>query len=337
MRRELASLLIAFLFLGGTTTSSLLEEPLAQDSADPVIQIEQQDDRIRIFVNSSVDEANSPADGQRQLFTEYRFKDFAKPILYPVYGVDEVSMVRHYPMDDSHEGEQPDHPHHKSIWFAHGDVNGLDFWSEQASIRHVSIEQVKDDSFTVHNQWVNGSDVVCRDQTTLTFLAGKDWRAIDYSVTIVASEGDLRFGDTKEGTFAIRTHPGFRLQRPDGQATGSATNSQGDQDKQLWGKNAKWVYYKGMIDSQAWSMVMMDHPQNLRHPTTWHAREYGLVAANPFGLSFFQGLADKQAGDFKLEKEESLTLRYRVLFHQGELASSDLQKQFEAFALTKDP
>jgi hypothetical protein len=76
----------------------------------------------------------------------------------------------------------------------------------------------------------------------------------------------------------------------------------------------------------------MDHPSNLRHPTWWHARDYGLLAANPFGIHDFEGKEDEHLGDYTLKKDETLTLRYQVVVHQGTLESAALPKHFKKFS-----
>lgn len=294
----------------------------AQETGDYPVSIDQLDDRLVVHIG----------DGEaKELFTEYRFAGFAKPVLYPVFGAPGVAMTRHYPIDKGHANEQKDHPHHKSIWFAHGDVNGADFWAEKSEIRHQQIERVDSDGFVVASDWMHEGEVLCKDLTAMRFSAGGNWRAIDYSITISATEGPVTFGDTKEGTFAIRTHPGLRLVTADKQPNGSAFNSQGVRGKSIWGKRAKWVHYQGQVDEQTWGVTVMDHPSSLRHPTTWHAREYGLIAANPFGLSYFQK-KEKGAGDYTLEEGQSVTLRFKVWFHRGELTTEEIEKRFLEFA-----
>ena len=107
--------------------------------------------------------------------------------------------------------------------------------------------------------------------------------------------------------------------------------ARGVEGKEIWGKPARWVHYHGAIEGQPYSVTLFDAPGNLRHPTTWHAREYGLVAANPFGLSYFNG-AGKGAGDFRLTQGQSRTFRYGVLIHRGELSVNDIEKHYQAFA-----
>lgn len=281
-----------------------------------------------------------------QPLTEYRFVDLKKPVLYPVMGPGGRSMTRHYPLRAGVPGEATDHPHHKSIWLAHGDVNGYSYWDEKAVIDVVERPRIIGEAAFSVTQALRSTEPepqeVGREHLTLRFgvvdsnrapLDGGWW--LQYDVEYEATQGPLTFGDTKEGFFAIRTHPSLRLSNDPRSgvtgANGRALNSSGLKDRELWGKRASWVAYSGRIDSQSVTMIMMDHPTNLRHPTTWHARDYGLVAANPFGLHDFEK-QPKGTGDFTLEPGQRLKASYRIAFVPGELDEAAIRAAYEAFA-----
>jgi len=282
-----------------------------------------------------------------QLVAGYRFVDLQKPILYPVFGPGGHHMMRHYPLLKGIAGEATDHPHHKSIWFAHGNVNGHSYWDEKASVRVVAEPQIEAEAaaFVVRNQWMATEDVeavVATEVTRVSFgnleperspLEAGWW--IQYQAKILATTGDITFGDTKEGFFAMRTHPNLRLTNDPRagvtSANGRALNSRGQRDRELWGQSAQWVAYGGLIGEQAVTIVMMDHPTNLRHPTTWHARDYGLVAANPFGLHDFAKLP-AGAGDFALSRGQSLEFCYRIAFLPTLLDEEAIWAAYREFA-----
>jgi hypothetical protein len=142
----------------------------------------------------------------------------------------------------------------------------------------------------------------------------------DYEIVLHASEGgDVRFGDTKEGTFGIRLAESMRLQANKhyaGKPTGHILQDTGVQDGATWGKRARWTSYTGPVGDKTMGVVIFDHPENPRYPTWWHVRDYGLFAANPFGIHDFEKKA-KGAGDFVLKAGEKATFRYRVLVHEG--------------------
>lgn len=273
-----------------------------------------------------------------QEVTTLHYKEFQRPILFPIRNGRDENVTRSWPVVEGVAGEATDHPHHKSLWFGHGDVNGASFWDESAKIENqdITLDQAIP-AITLKNHWLVDGKKIAADTTTISFGQASqlpDWW-IDYRVVVDADQEDLVFGDTKEGTFAIRTHPNLRLNNDEKRgvttAAGHALNQAGDQDKELWGKRSPWVLYWGPIGKDATSLVMMDHPTNLRHPTTWHAREYGLVAANPFGLSFFEK-AGKGAGDFTLKKGEQLVMHYRVLIADEQLTAEQVEKEYKEFA-----
>ena len=58
--------------------------------------------------------------------------DNAKPYLHPLRTASGKIVTRGFPMDTV-EGESKDHPHHRGLWFTHGDVNNIDFWGNEKS------------------------------------------------------------------------------------------------------------------------------------------------------------------------------------------------------------
>ncbi len=229
-------------------------------------------------------------------FTSYDYTSYRKPVFYPVFGPRQIPMTRNYPMKRV-AGESDDHPHHKSMWIGH-QINGVDFWSEKGGsvrLQKLSIQEERS-RFRAWHHWVDDAtdDVVVRDEVEVKFGSQPDYRLIDFQIRFVADGGEVTFADTKEGFFALRLHPALRLeadpQKGIPRVSGFAVNERGDTGLDVWGKAACWVDYSGEIDGIACGVAMFDHPSNPRHPTTWHARSYGLFAANPFGLHHFQGL-----------------------------------------------
>ena len=276
-----------------------------------------------------------------ELFTRFLFNKYDKPIFYPIYGPGQIGMTRNWPMKERVPGEAHDHPHHKSMWFSH-EINGVDFWSEQAGMVEtvlVDSELKPNDqsSLRTHSRWIRKDNLktVLTDETIYCFGVDQNARWIDAEYTLQATDGDVTMDDMKEGTFALRTHPDLRLTAApkDGvkEVFGQALNSSGEVGKSIWGKAAKWVLYSGPIDGVPMSVAVFDHPSNLRHPTTWHARDYGLVAANPFGLHYFQG-QPKNAGVYTIRKGENLRLRYRAVFMKGNATAKEVNQRFEAFS-----
>ncbi|MEM6470951.1 MAG: PmoA family protein [Planctomycetota bacterium] len=281
-----------------------------------------------------------------QPFTNYHYRGFAKPILYPVFGPGQRPMTRSYPIVKGVDNEATDHPHHKSIWYTHDEVGGVRFWVESSPdkpIKNIGTQKttstkIEGDSIIATTDWTSSDgEVVCSDRRMMTFAADEKTRTIDYKVTWIASSGEVIIGDTKEGTMGIRTHPMLRLTtKPkigNHTADGQAINSEGLRDRDLWGKRAAWVDYWGTIDGQVTGIAIFDHPLNYRHPTWWHARDYGLIAANPFGINHFEGKPDG-TGDLIIKADETITFRYRFVFHRGDAAEADIQSLYDEFAET---
>ena len=298
-----------------------LQPPVEREAAVGKISFQRTEAEIRILCGGEV-------------FTSLHFDGVQKPYLYPVTSPRGVSVTRGYPMDPR-PGETKDHPHHTSLWFAHGDVNGHDFWHGPRGERIVHVEsRVLQATPSKQNPGVQSTfqwrdpdgNVICTEQRIMCFRADRSTRTIDFDLTLVATAEQVSFGDTKEGTFALRLAPTLRL--TGGAAQGSARNSDGVTGKDVWGKRAKWIEYSGPIDGETVGVVIYDHPDNPRHPTWWHAREYGLVAANPFGRRAFEGKR-QQAGDLVIQKGESIHLRYRIVIHDG---AWDVKRLEAAFA-----
>ena len=278
-------------------------------------------------------------------FTEYVFSGHAKPILYPIVGPHGIEMTRHYPMKEDVDNEASDHPHHKSLWYTHDDVNGVQFWMEYPGKNAAQgpgkiiqrAMKIKGNSIITQDDWTApDGNVVCSDSRTLTFGKSAVGRFIDFTITLNASQdGAVTFGDTKEGTMGIRTHPLLRIRsdekRGNHTAKGQAINSEGIEGKAIWGRRAKWVDYWGPIDGHTVGIAIFDHPSNPRHPTWWHARDYGLVAANPFGIHDFES-KPAGTGDMTIEAGDSVTFRYRFLFHEGDPKQADIVAQYDQFA-----
>ena len=131
------------------------------------------------------------------------------------------------------------------------------------------------------------------------------------------------------GWFGIRLAPELSGPR------GHMRNSNGAEgEKAIWGKPADWVDYEGMISGQRAGIAVFDSPTSFRHPTTWHARAYGLFAANPFGLREFSGDPNKD-GSWSVPEGKSVTFRYRVLIHEGEFGPTEINAAYHKYASEK--
>ena len=286
-------------------------------------------------------------------FAEYRSKSRLGPLLHPVLGPGGVPMTRSWPVGPWKKGESKDHPHHRSLWFAHGDVDGHDFWSgkDGSHVVQTSLEVLdargRQGRIRTKNDWLDGEGkLVCRDQRTLTFAGDPDQRILDFDIVLMATQGPLHFGETKEGTMAIRMNPRLRLRGK--LARGKALNSEGVRGARVWGKRARWVAYQAPLlpkdpkkakNPGTAGLALFDHPDNVGYPCHWHARDYGLLAANPFGSRAFGGKSGgglsgggKSRDGFTLAGGKTLRLRYRFVFFRGEADRAALDILWRGFA-----
>jgi hypothetical protein len=289
------------------------------------VNIEQQDGKLVIEIGAHP-------------FAEYHYQNVPKPYLYPVLGPEGQPMTRHWPMEDV-PGEEHDHPHHRSLWFAHGDINGQDFWSESDKAGKTVHQEFtliqsgpEEGTFRSTNKLVaHDGRTIATDERTFTFYNRSDQRLFDFEITIRATETALTFGDTKEGTMAMRLAESMRLTGPKNKpGAGHIVNSEGVRDGDTWGKRAEWVDYYGPVGGRIVGVAMFDHPSNPRHPTWWHVRDYGLFAANPFGIHDFEK-KPAGTGNFEVPFGSSVTFRYRFYLHDGDTTQADVAGQYHQY------
>ncbi len=284
-----------------------------------------------------------------QLFTEYCFTGAPHVYFYPLIGPGGARMTRDWPMKDS-PGEDHDHPHHRSLWFAHGAVNGYDFWTESASfakgtpphplgeIHHDKFLEVKggEKEGVIRDQlkWVtsDGTTPLTSVQTLRVYERPANERLFDFEVALTAGDKDVIFGDTKEGAMAMRVAESMKLGTKAKPGTGHMVDSSGNHDNDVWGKHNDWVDYSGLVDGKPVGITFFDNPKNPRHPTRWHARDYGLFAANPFCENEMDKTQPKGAGDFKIPAGQTVTFRYRILLHEGDAALAKVAERYAEYA-----
>ncbi|MCG8448220.1 MAG: PmoA family protein [Pirellulales bacterium] len=280
-----------------------------------------------------------------ELFAEYRTCSGHQPAVWPIIGPTGRPVTRSYPIGPLLKTEESDHPHHHSLWFTHEDVNGHDFWHEpnplqpeetRTFIHHLEFSKIESRGseavVVARNLWRVGKDnPICEDQRTLIFGANDECRWIDYTTKIIASHGDVTFGDRKDGTFSIRVAGTMKVNANRG---GRIVNSEGLTDHAAWGLPADWVDYYGPVEGETTGIALFSHPDNFRHPCRWHVRSYGLFTANPFGDAQFPPIENKQHAK-TIPAGESLTLRYRALFHRGDTEQGRVAEAYQKFVVDK--
>lgn len=271
----------------------------------------------------------------KTVVASYVYKDTPRPYIYPLLSPAGIQVTRNYPMKTV-EGEPTDHPHHRSMWLGFGDLNGTDFWSDAEKSGKIVQTSIDFKPVTVGPYWAihttndwltHDGKKACTDERYVAFYSCDYGTLILTMVKITASQGPINFNDTKEGFAAIRLAPSLALKG----GTGHILNSEGDKDADAWGKRAKWVDYTGQIDGKTVGVTMFDAHTNYGYPTYWHARDYGLLAANPFGAKAFTGDATKES-PLSLKLGESVVLRYITLIHDGAIDAATLDALAEDVA-----
>ena len=299
-------------------------------------------------------------------FTTFQWPDnVCKPVLYPVYASSGTEITRGFPVSPK-AGERADHPHQIGMWLTYGNVNGLDFWGNGSQglgiknpnggvIKHLNIEKTEGGKgfgkIVTSESWVDTAGVeLLKENTEYHFIASGNNRIIDRITKLTANETNVNMPDTKEGMFGIRVARQLELPsdgtiemyNSDGNTsrvkdtlnigiTGNYLSSEGIMGDDVWGTRAKWMELFGKIGEEKISLVICDHPANPNYPTYWHARGYGLFAANPLGVKDFTKGAESL--NFVIPAGESVTFRYRVIINSGDqLTEQEINKLADEFA-----
>ncbi len=283
-----------------------------------------------------------------RLFTTYYFDPrFAKPYFQPLRSAQGTIVTRDFPIGDTVPAanlHDPDlEPHQRDMFFGHGDVDGIDFWGEAAFPKWsddsvfgrtvvVKIEEMRGGPdfgklAALFHLAGPGGRVVADETQAFVFRGDQNDRVIDCVFTITANHGaPVVFGDTKEGTFALRLTQALNV------PPGHMVNSNGAAgEKEVWGKRASWVDYYGRVSGELLGVAVFGSPLSFRHPTYWHARGYGLLAANPFGIREFTE-DSKKDGSWTLKMGRSVAFRYRVLVHHGDYQQAHVAQAYERYA-----
>ncbi|AQG79698.1 PmoA family protein [Spirosoma montaniterrae] len=327
-----------------------------------------QSGRIELVHTESAKRVDVLVDGKP--FTAYIYPGpdvLKKAVLYPIRSAGGNFITRGWPLDPR-PGERVDHPHHVGMWFNYGDVNGHDFWNNSTAIEpghkgpfgtivHTGISAMKNGAgaspaeLTVTANWLDkDGKVMLQETTTFRFGAGPDRRIIDRITTLKAASKDVVFKDNKEGMIALRM--ARQLEQPSNKpevftdskgvttnvptmnnegVTGQYQSSIGTTGDAVWGTRAPWMNLTGRLNNERVSVILIDHPQNVGYPTYWHARGYGLYAANPLGPAVFSN-GKEQAMNYTLAAGKEVTFRYRLLVQSGSTNTQQIAAEVQQFA-----
>ena len=301
-------------------------------------------------------------------FTSFLYPDnLEKPVLYPVHSANGTVVTRGFPLNNQ-PGDPTDHPHHVGIWFTFENVNGLDFWNNSYAIptekKHsygwIRTDKVNEISgqesgvIAYHANWTNQQKKVLLEENTRLEFSGTEHQRIIDRVTVLKADTNVLFTDAKDGMYGIRlahaleipTNKDQEFKDDKGNITivkggtdkipnGNYITSEGKTGDNAWSTRGKWCKIFGKMGNDSISVIIIDHPKNPNYPTFWHARGYGLFAANPLGEKIFTN--GKSFKNLHLKKGESVTFRFRMVIDEGNktLSSEELNKIADEFGKEK--
>lgn len=303
-----------------------------------------------------------------KLFTSFLYPDsLEKPVLYPVNTASGTTVTRGFPLDPI-AGEPTDHPHHLGVWLNFENMNGLDFWNNSFAIpaekKHgygwIKTDRITETSggktgkLAYHANWTNQQNEVLLEETTsFEFSGTKNQRIVDRTTTFTANI-DCLFKDAKDGLFAIRLAHALEIPSTKDQKftddkgietivkagtdkvpNGNYLSSERKVGDDVWSTRARWCKIYGSMNNDSVTVAIIDHPSNVNYPTFWHARGYGLFAANPLGEKIFTN--DQSEKNLQLKKGESVTFRYRMVVDENKnsLTPKELNKLADEYAKSK--
>lgn len=241
----------------------------------------------------------------------------------------DLRTLSRLPVTRRHPPQKPDdlddHPTmHPGLWLAFGDLNGSDFWRNKAQVKHEGylVPPTGGDGrgwFAVHNRYESAGKLLGTEHCTLTFTGHPTGYLIDWVSEFRGAESELAFGDQEEMGLGIRVASPLAVAQG-----GQILNS--DERKnasQVWGRQADWCAYFGTLQDRRISVLLMPAPANFRR-SWFHARDYGLLVANPFGQNAFtKGTKSR----LSVILDQTLRLRFGILVSEE---STDAPLSFES-------
>ena len=300
-----------------------------------------------------------------QPFTSYIWPTtLKKPVLCPIRTAKGTLVTRGFPLDPR-PGERVDHPHHVGLWFNYGNVDGYDFWNNSDAIEpadrnrmgtivHRAVTSAKSGAdegvLEIDSDWLApDGTVLLKEHTKYVFRGTATTRSIDRITTLTAGAKRVPLPDNKEGVLGLRVaraleHPSDKPEvftdadgRPTPVAkldntgvTGRYLTSEGKVGDAAWGTRGRWCVLSGTVGTEPLAIAIFDHPSNVGYPTYWHARGYGLFAANPLGQKDLS--AGKDVLNYALDSGQTVTFRHRIEITSGAPTAADVEASWKRWA-----
>ena len=270
----------------------------------PSVELETRPDRIEIRIGG-------------ETLADYVFRDdrILRPYFANAHAPGTVLVTRRHPPVEGEDRSADHAAMHPGIWLAFGDMGGSDFWRNRGRVEHLEfVGQPKAQraaaAFTVRNRYRDGERTVCFETCRHTIVARPGGYFLTYDSTFENSENAFSFGDQEEMGLGIRMDDSLRVKGGSGRILGSHGQLN---EREVRGSTAKWCDYSGTLDGRRVGIVLMQHPENFRN-SWYHARDYGLLVANPFGR---KALTGGEASTVTVEPGETLRLRYALYVYSS--------------------
>jgi hypothetical protein len=248
-------------------------------------------------------------------------EDAPRPFFFPLVGPSGLPLTRM-----GHPGA-PNHDHHRSIWFAHHKVLGIDFWGDNSGavirqLEWLAYEDGDDEArMAVRLGWFDGHDpqaLIEQVMIAAVAPAPSDGVFVELQTSLVSTAESLELAQTNFGLLAVRVAKSISAVFGDGVITGS--NRQRT-ERSLFGRPSQWIDYSGSVDTgTVEGITYFDHPSNNSFPSKWHVRDDGWMGASVC-----------RDGPVMLSKDTPTTWRYLLHAHPGpvDLSGADrIAKQF---------
>lgn len=251
-------------------------------------------------------------DGQPFATYVWQDRNVLRPYFAFVRAPNGKQVTRNLPPVEGHD--DLDHATmHPGLWLAFGELGGADFWRNKAAVEHVEFVEkpsaTKDGgSFAVRNKYLAGDKLICEEICRIKIRVRPGGTLIDWRSEFTGPD-DFTFGDQEEMGLGVRVATPISVKNG-----GQIVNSEGlKNEQQVWGKQAEWADYRGLIDGQPVGITLMADPKNFRR-CWFHARDYGVLVANPFGQRAF---TKGEASQLRIRSGEVFRLRFGLLVHAG--------------------
>jgi Family of unknown function (DUF6807) len=269
-------------------------------------------------------------DGRSLATYVYRDPQILRPYFKELYAPGGPQVTRRHPPK---EGSDPtDHKDmHPGLWLAFGDISGADFWRNKARVEHVTfvkqpLSKENGVGFTVRNRYRDGDKIVCDEICEYRFLVRPAGYLILWNSVFQSDASAFYFGDQEEMGLGVRMATSIMVKSGEG---GRILDDKGRKnEKGIWGKEAQWCDYSGWLDDVFTGITIMPNPSNAR-PCRWHTRDYGFMAANPFGREVFDA---GSLSKLRVEAGQPFRLGFGVLVHTGKGQDSvDLDAAYQDY------